>query len=94
MGPDLTSAWRRGGEQWNAISLRIVTARFLDGMKGDKLQRGDQRYSDQYRTIVYVYAPTSKATIAVKDKFFRDLQDALHHVNKHDVMVLLGDFFW
>eukprot|EP00117_Sycon_ciliatum_P005203 scpid28797/ scgid9244/ Craniofacial development protein 2; p97 bucentaur protein len=90
MGPDMTSAWRRGGEQWNAISSRIATARFLVGMKGDKLQRGGQRYSDQYLTIVNVYAPTSKATRAVKDKFFRDLQCALHHVNKNDVMVLLG----
>ena len=38
------------------------------------------------------YAPTAKAPLGVRAKFFDDLQDALDHVPAGDILVVLGDF--
>ena len=35
-----TELWRRSGEEWKVISLRIVTARILVGAKGYKIRQG------------------------------------------------------
>ena len=67
-----TELWRLGGEQWKAISSRIVTARILLGAKGYKIRQDSnlKGRSDFFVTFVSAYAPTSKATPVVKDRVF------------------------
>ena len=39
-----------------------------------------------------VYAPTFRASVEHKEQFFSDLQAKLDGVNKHDILMLVGDF--
>ena len=48
--------------------------------------------SSTHMSGVSAYAPTAKAPLGVKAKFFDDLQDALDHVPDRDILVVLGDF--
>ena len=88
----MTTLWKRGGEQWQAVSSRIVTARLLVGLKGDRIPGGGKRQSDFYLSVVNVYAPTSKATLSVKQAFFTDLQSVVSALPSRDAVVFLGDF--
>eukprot|EP00117_Sycon_ciliatum_P027914 scpid27779/ scgid3366/ Craniofacial development protein 2; p97 bucentaur protein len=92
MNPEMSAAWQRGGEQWDPVSSRIVTARILLHAKGDKLPRGDRCHRDQYLSVINIYAPTNKATFSVKETFYRHLQAIVDKVNRNDIFVLLGDF--
>ena len=90
---EMTELWKRGGQQWNAVSSRIVTARILLGAKGDRLTGGGgKRHSDFFMTVISVYAPTAKATPGVKRQFMTDLQDTVSAVSSKDVLLILGDF--
>ena len=54
--------------------------------------RGGKRQSDFYFSVVNVYAPTSKATLSVKQGFFTDLQSVVSALPSRDAVVILGDF--
>ena len=73
------TAWRKGGEQWKAVSSRIVTAR---------LKLDNQTYVH----LVSVYAPTFRSSQEIKDDFFADLQDTLNNVPDKDILLLMGDW--
>ena len=68
LGPEAAKAWRDGGEQWEAVSPRIVTAR----LRLDSVGR-----HHQYMYLVSVYTPTFRAPQQVKDDFFADIQMVL-----------------
>ena len=91
LNKEMSDAWRRGGERWNPVSSRIMSARLMLGARGDKLRSG-KRNSDLYLSVLSVYAPTNKATFSVKNKFLNDLQNVIDGVNKNDILVVLGDF--
>jgi len=91
MNKAMTNAWKNGGQQWKAVSSRIVWARFLLCSAGEALG-GKARRSSVFLSVVSVYAPTSKATPAVKEKFFHDLQSLLDGLPKKDILLMLGDF--
>ena len=61
-------------------------------VKGDRIPGGGKRQSDFYLSIVNVYAPTSKATLSVKQGFFTDLQSVVSALLSRDAVVILGDF--
>ena len=88
----LTAAWKRGGQQWQAVSSHVVTARLLVGAAGERLPHGGKRQSDFFLSVVSVYAPTSKATYTVKSQFMADLERAIEQVASNDVLLVLGDF--
>eukprot|EP00117_Sycon_ciliatum_P039014 scpid35652/ scgid3339/ Craniofacial development protein 2; p97 bucentaur protein len=93
LNPGMTEAWRRAGEQWTAVSSRLVVARLKLAEAGELRVHGEwQRRNDLYVTVVSAYAPTSKATAPVKDHFFTDLQRVVDGVPASDVLLLLGDF--
>ena len=92
LNADMADAWKRGGEQWVAVSSRIVSARLLLSAAGEKLARGGKRRSDLFITVVNAYAPTNKAPVTVKENFFQDLQTTLDKRQKNDLLLLLGDF--
>ena len=71
---NMSVAWKRRGEKWSAASSRIIMARLLIGAAGSRLSCGRRRRSDFYLFIVSVYAPTSKAPPAVKQRFVDHLQ--------------------
>ena len=74
------------------MSSRVIIARLLLGVAGDRLPCGKKRSGDFFLSVVSVYAPTSKATYAVKSQFMADLQSAIEQVPASDVLVVLGDF--
>ena len=67
-----TELWRRSGEEWKAISSRIVAAQILVGATGYKIRQGSnlEGRSDFFEAVVIAYAPTSKSTPPVNDHFF------------------------
>ena len=76
LDPAMTQAWRRGGESWSAVSSRLVVAHLKIADAGESTVPGRRwtRRRDLFVTVVSAYAPTGKATAAVKDRFFEDLQ--------------------
>ena len=88
---DMADAWRDGGEQWRAVSSRIVLARTLLCSAGDSFG-GEKRHSSLFMSVVSIYAPTSRASSAVKEKFFHDLQTVLDGLHDNDILLVLGDF--
>ena len=79
----MTDAWRAAGEEWKAVSSRIVVARV-------KTQSAYKH--PVYITIVSVYAPTHRSPQERKDEFYRDLQDTINSVRNSDVLLVIGDF--
>lgn len=81
----MTAAWKAAGESWKAVSSRVVYTRlrFVDGSR---------RGRDKFVSIVSAYAPTFKATPAVKGQFYSDLQSTLDSVPAADHLMVLGDF--
>ena len=49
------------------------------------------RRSDLFLTIINVYAPTSKASLPLKNQFFEDLQRSVDDVPGGDILLVLGD---
>ena len=88
----MSVAWKRGGEKWSAVRSRIITARLLIGAAGSRLSCGRRRRSDFYLFIVSVYAPTSKAPPAVKQRFVNHLQEVIARIPPNDVLLVWGDF--
>ena len=88
----MTAAWREAGEVWKAVSSRTVCARLK--LAGQGVGRYLDRRSERpvYITVVSVYAPTFRASVEQKEQFFSDIQAKLDDVNKHDVLLLVGDF--
>ena len=82
MGPEATKAWRDGGEQWEAVSSRIVSARLR--LSGGK--------KPQHLSMVSVYAPTFHSPQQDKDDFYADLQRVIDLVPDSDMLVILGDW--
>nr|CAH8872990.1 unnamed protein product [Trichobilharzia regenti] len=63
--------------QWEAISSRIMTARF--NSKGRKV------------SIIQCYAPTNNADLEKKEEFYRQLQATMDNTPAGDIKILMGD---
>jgi len=81
-----TAAWRAAGEEWWAVSSRLVVARFKWTHKSQR------RSKELFLSIICVYAPTARAPASVKSRFLEQLQDVLDGVPNTDFLVLVGDF--
>ena len=86
-----TSAWKQGGEVWEAVSSRVIMVRLKLLSKGHKSCHGLRTSSQCFLTVICVYAPTAKAPQGIKDKFSCELQDVLDRVPPNDVLLVLGD---
>ena len=87
-----TMPWKNAGETWEVVSSRVVTARLKVVRRGQRRPGGSRETSSTHMSVVSAYAPTAKAPLGVKAKFFDDLQDALDRVPAGDILVVLGDF--
>ena len=63
--------------EWEAISSRIITARFKSTARNV--------------TVINAYAPTNLAGDDTKDQFYEQLQAVINKVPKRDLQILLGD---
>ena len=63
--------------EWEAISSRIITARFKSTARNV--------------TVINAYAPTNLAGEDIKDQFYEQLQAVINKVPKRDLSILLGD---
>ncbi|CAH8868299.1 unnamed protein product [Trichobilharzia szidati] len=73
MSPTATKALM----QWEAISPRIMTARF--NSKGRKM------------SVIQCYAPTNNADLEKKEEFYRQLQATMDNIPVRDIKILMGD---
>ena len=64
--------------EWTPVSKRMIKARFYS------------RYKKM--TVIQVYAPTNEAADEEKEDFYNQLQDVIADCNKHDLIVVMGDF--
>ena len=69
---------RRSLLTWEAISERIMTARFQG--------------THTKMTVIQVYAPINNATDACKEDFYNTLQAIVDKTPRHDLILLMGDF--
>ena len=81
----MAAAWREAGEEWKAVSPRVVRARL-------KLSSDVRHPTYMYMTIVSVYAPTFRSSAEEKERFYSDLQLTLDEVSQQDLLMLVGDF--
>ena len=86
LDPALAATWRAAGEDWSAVSSRIVRARLKMGT-----EQVDGARTPTYITVVSVYAPTFRAPVEEKEKFYSDLQDTLDGVSEQDLLLIVGD---
>ena len=86
LDPALAAAWKAAGEDWSAVSSRVVRARFKMGR-----EQVDGARTPTYITVVSVYAPTFRAPVEEKEKFYSDLQDTLDGVSEQDLLLIVGD---
>ena len=63
--------------EWNAVSSRIITARFKAAARNV--------------TVICIYAPTNLATPEAKDEFYAQLQSVITNTPRRDIKILLGD---
>ena len=87
LNPAMGAAWREAGEEWKAVSPRVIKARMKMGKK-----QSDGARVPTHVTVISVYAPTFKAPVEEKEKFYSDLQDTLDTVSEHDLLLVVGDF--
>ena len=83
LGKRATEAWVAGGQVWEPVSSRVMSARLLVGGEGCKAQ---------YVQFISVYAPTFAAKQAVKEHFFAHLQGVLDRTATNDILVIVGGF--
>ena len=69
LSPEGTKTWKNGGEQWEPVSSRIVTAKL-------RMKEG------KHLVIVSVYAPTFHSPQQDKDDFYADLQRVIDQVSE------------
>ena len=62
------AAWREAGEEWKAVSPRVIKAR----MKMGKKQLYGARVPTHV-TVISVYAPTFKAPVEETERFYSAL---------------------
>ena len=80
MNPSMVSCWKNGGEVWNPVSSRIVSARLkLSDQAAVAPTRG--RSQPLFVSVVSVYAPTHRASQEDKDQFFDDLQGVVDGIS-------------
>ena len=84
LNKDTAKAWREGGEQWNPISSRILSARL-------KLQEDKRRRRPRFLSIISVYAPTFRSPQDEKDRFFEDLQKEIGGIVPSDILIVMRD---
>ena len=85
--PALATAWKEAGEEWKAVSSRIIKARLKVVSK-----QLSGRNTPIFLTMVSVYAPTFRAPEVEKERFYSDLQVTLDEVNEQDLLLVVGDF--
>ncbi|GAB4817192.1 hypothetical protein N2152v2_004238 [Parachlorella kessleri] len=76
VGLAITRAWRRALQHWEAVSPRLLWARFSGTVNV---------------SVVMAYAPTSQHPAARK-QFFTDLGRLVERVPARDMLIVLGDF--
>ena len=86
LDPALAATWRAAGEDWSAVSPRVVRARLKMGTK-----QVDGARTPTYITVVSLYAPTFRAPVEEKEKLYFDLQDTLDGVSEQDLLLIVGD---
>ena len=64
---------------WEAVSLRIVTAKFATNQKIKV-------------SIIQCCAPTNDAEESKKEEFYSALQDVLDKERRKDITIIMGDF--
>jgi hypothetical protein len=74
----LSAEARRAMIDWNAVSDRIITAKF--------------RSRARTIAVVQCYAPTNEADSQTKDNFYELLSATLDKVNKGNIKIIMGDF--
>ena len=84
LNKDAAKAWREGGEQWNPISSRIISARL-------KLQEDKSRRRPRLLSIISVYAPTFRSSQDEKDRFYEELQNEIDGILPSDILIVMGD---
>ena len=82
-----TEAWKSAGEVWDAVCSRIVMAWLRWSGSGRRRQHGKR---STYVSVISAYAPTAKAPLDIKQKFYSDLQDTIDKLPQNDVLVMLG----
>ena len=89
LDPCMVKNWKDGGEVWEPVSSRVVSARLKlsDGLEG----RVSGKKCPVYCSDVSVYAPTHRASQEDKDHFFDDLQRVLDGISADDVLLIMGD---
>ena len=91
MDPSMVSCWKNGGEVWNPVSSRIVSARLkLSDQAAVAPTRG--RSQPLFVSVVSVYAPTHRASQEDKDQFFDDLQGVADGISTDELLLIVGDF--
>jgi exonuclease III len=68
---------RRSLMEWEAISNRIITARFSSNVRNV--------------TIIQCYAPTDEADSIVKEDFYDQLRTVYERSPKADIKIIIGD---
>ena len=92
LDPRATTAWRKSGEVWEAVSSRVGTARFKAVRAGQRKPGRSRETKDTYVTAVSAYAPTAKAPPIIHATFRDDLQDVLDKIPPSDIFIILVNF--
>ncbi len=77
LDPGMVSLWKKGGQVWNPVSSRVVSARLK---LSDQVASASAR-RPFYVSVVSVYAPTHRASQEGKDKFFDDMQSVVDSIS-------------
>ena len=91
MNQYVAAAWKEAGEKWEAVSSRIISARFRVVKQGQRRPEGSRETCGIFATIISAYAPTAKATMSIKSKFYTELHDIIDRIPHSDVLIILGD---
>ena len=86
-----TAAWKEAGEEWEAVSSRIVTMRMKLARVGQRRPGGTREPGNIFVTVISVHAPTARAQPGIMQKFMDDMQVTINKVSASDVLLLLRD---
>ena len=92
LDPRASAAWRESGEVWEAISPRLIMARFKAIRAGQRIPGGSRETRNIFVSVVSAYAPTAKAPPGIQSSFRDELQTTLDRIPSGDILILLGDF--